>query len=238
MKERLECTRRWGKIAATFVVALAPVRGDTFPEPDMRAFAWFAVFASPLLAGCGGGKNAPLSAPSYDPGGMAQAAIGQYDKNGNGSLEGAELDAVPSLKFALAGIDKNKDKAVSRDELTARFESYKAADVGALGVSCTVRLNGVPVAGAVVTFVPEDCMKGTVKGGSGTSGDDGITEIQGEGGVPGLAYGLYKITVSKKNAAGGEELPARYHAQTILGREVFADARGGSPTIELNLTSP
>jgi hypothetical protein len=203
----------------------------------MRAFAWFALFAFPLLAGCGG-KNASLSAPSYDPSGMAQAAVSQYDKNGNGSLEGAELDAVPSLKFALAAIDKNKDKAISRDELTTRFEAYKAADVGALGVSCTVKLNSNILVGAVVTFVPEDCMKGTVTGGSGTSRDDGAVEIKGDGGVPGLSYGLYKITVSKKNAGGTEELPARYHAQTILGREVFADARGGSPTIELNLTSP
>jgi hypothetical protein len=38
------------------------------------------------------------------------------DKNGNGSLEGAELDAY---KAALAQIDTNKDGKISRDEFAA-----------------------------------------------------------------------------------------------------------------------
>jgi hypothetical protein len=185
------------------------------------------------LAGCGG-KNASLSAPSYDPAGMAQAAVSQYDKNANGSLDGAELDAVPALKFSLAAIDTNKDKAISLDELKARFESYKAANIGALGVSVLVKVNGTRMAGVTVTFVPEDCMKGTAKGGTGTSRDDGAAEIQSDG-VPGLALGLYKITASKKGASGAEELPARYNSATTLGREVVADPRGGTPTIELDL---
>ena len=197
----------------------------------MQRVALFVVCVA--AAGCGG-KNAPLSAPSYDPGAMAQAALSQYDKNGNGSIDGAELDACPALKNSLAAIDKNKDKALSADELTARFEAYKTANIGALGVSCQVKLNGNDLAGAVVTFVPEDCMKGTVKGGKGTSREDGAVEIQGDGGVPGLALGLYKITVSKVGP-GGEEIPAKYNTQTTLGREVFADPRGGSPTIELNV---
>ena len=196
----------------------------------------FAVFTA-FLTGCGS-PNSRLSAPSYDPSGMAQAAITQYDKNGNGGIDGPELDAIPALKFSLAAIDINKDKRISADELTARFESYKSSGIGALGVSVSVKMNGNILSGAIVTFVPEDCMKGSVKGGSGTSRDDGAAEIQGEGGVPGLPYGLYKITVSKKNASGAESLPPRYNAQTTLGREVFADPRGGSPTIELNLISP
>lgn len=201
----------------------------------MRTTVLMALVAA-SVAGCGG-PNAPLSAPSYDPGGMATATLGQYDKNGNGSIEGSELDACPSLKSALATIDTNKDKALSAAELTARFEAYRTASVGALGIGCTVKLNGIPLGGAMVTFVPEDCMKGSVKGGSGTSRDDGATVIAGEGGVPGLPCGLYKITVSKKGASGSEEIPARYNAQTTLGREVFADPRGAAPSIELNLTS-
>ena len=187
------------------------------------------------LAGCGG-KSAPLSAPTYDPAGMAQAAVSQYDKNGNGRLDGAELDAIPALKLSLAAIDTNKDKAISLDELTTRFESYKAANVGALGVSVTVRVNGTRMGGVAVTFVPEDCMKGTATGGSGTTGDDGAAAIQSDG-VPGLPLGLYKITLSKKGASGNEELPARYNAQTTLGREIVADPRGGTPTIELDVST-
>ena len=202
----------------------------------MRVPASIALAAA-FVVGCGDRPGGPISAPSYDAGAMAAAALSQYDKNGNGSIDGAELDAVPSLKFALAVIDTNKDKAVSADELKARFEAYKAAGVGAIGVSCDVKLNGKPLVGAVVTFVPEECMKGSVKGGTGTTRDDGSTPIAAEG-LPGMPCGLFKITVSKIEAGGSEQIPARYNAKTILGREVFADPRGGSPSIELNLTSP
>ena len=192
-------------------------------------------FVTALLAGCGGGTGGPIAAPSYDAAAMAQAAISQYDKNGNGVIDGTELDAVPALKFSLAVIDT--DKAVSADELKARFEAYKASGVGAVGVSCTVKMNGQPLTKAVVTFVPEECMKDSVKGGTGTTRDDGSTPIA-TGGMPGMPCGLYKITVSKIEAGGSEQIPARYNAKSILGREVFADPRGGSPNFELNLTSP
>ena len=202
----------------------------------MRTSVPIAIVAA-LVVGCGDRPGGPISAPSYDAGAMADAAISQYDKNGNGSIDGAELDAIPSLRFALAVIDTNKDKAVSADELKARFEAYKATGVGAIGVSCNVKMNGKPLVGAVVTFAPEECMKGSVKGGTGTTRDDGSTPIAADG-LPGMPCGFYKITVSKIEAGGSEQVPARYNAKTILGREVFAEPRGGSPTIELSLTSP
>jgi hypothetical protein len=52
--------------------------------------------------------------------------------------------------------------------------------------------------------------------------------------MPGLQCGLYKIKVSKAGT-GGEELPAKYNAQTTLGREVFSSGRGGGTNIELDL---
>src|SRR5262249_22606602 len=162
-------------------------------------------------AGCAG-PNAPLTAPAYDPDAMADAALKQFDVNGNGTIEGVELNACPALKAALPALDTNKDKALSRDELVERFRSYKEAGVGAVSVSCTVRLNGQPLGGATVTFVPEDCMKGVVKGGSGTTDAEGVAQVQGEGGLPGLPYGLYKVTVSK-TSGGPNLIPSRYNAQ-------------------------
>lgn len=202
----------------------------------MRPHATAALLAVLATTGCGS-KDPPLSAPSYDPDGMARAALQQYDKNKNGKIDGAELDACPALKGALAVIDTNKDKGVSVDELTERFRGYESAGIGAVGVSGVVTLNGDPLGGAVVTFVPEDFMKGSIKGGSGTSDAGGAVAVTGEGGVPGLACGMYKVTVSKRSAGGGEELPARYHTATTLGWEVPADGRGGGP-LELRLTSP
>ena len=193
----------------------------------MRSLVLIAVAFS--LSGCGG-KNAPLSAPSYDPEEMARAAVQQYDKNGNGQIEGAELDACPALKGALTAIDANKDKAISVDELTERFRAYKQGAVAVVGVACVVKLNNRPFEGALVTFTPEDCMKGSVQGGSGTTDSSGAVALD-------LPYGLYKITVSRKSGAG-EELPARYNAATTLGREIGPDPRGAAGTIDLNLTSP
>jgi hypothetical protein len=201
----------------------------------MRSLTLFSPLAI-LLAGCGGSAG-PLVAPNYDSSSMSAAAIAQYDKNGNGSIDGAELDAIPSLKFSLAAIDTNTDKAITADELKARFDSYTASGIGALGVSCTVKLNGKELAGAVVTFKPEDCMKGTVPTGTGITNAEGGTAIVPEG-KPGMPCGLYKITVSKIEAGGSEQLPARYNSKSILGREIMSDARGGSPVFELNLTSP
>jgi hypothetical protein len=182
-----------------------------------------------LLAGCGSGG--PSGPPAYDPDALARAALAQFDKNNNGTIEGAELDACPSLKSALAAIDKNKDKALSADELADRFRAYKATNVTTASVSCTVRLNGQPLEGATVTFTPEDFLKDTISGGSGTS------DVGGNVATPPLPFGLYRISVSKKNAAGVEAIPARYNTATTLGREVSPDPRGGN-TIELNLTSP
>jgi hypothetical protein len=195
-----------------------------------------ALFALALLAaGCGKSSSGP---PSYDPDALARAAIAQLDKNGNGTIEGAELDACPSLRSALPAIDKNKDKALSADELTERFRAYKATGVTSASVSCTVRLNGQPLEGATVTFTPEEFLKGTIAGGSGTSDKTGALGFTTEGtNTPGLAFGLYRVSVSKKNAAGTETIPARYNTATTLGREVSPDPRGGG-TIELSLTSP
>jgi hypothetical protein len=199
-------------------------------HPSLGVFILFV-----LATGCAG-PNAPLTAPEYDPDAMADAALKQFDGNGNGTIEGVELNACPALKAAMPAIDKNKDKAISRDELVERFRSYKEAGVGAVSVSCTVRLNGQPLEGATVTFVPEDCMKGTVKGGSGATDAEGVAQVKGEGGLPGLPLGLYRVTVSK-SSGGSEQIPARYNAQTTLGAEIATGSRG-TGSIEFNLTSP
>jgi hypothetical protein len=192
-----------------------------------------ALFACALAAGCGGGRPAAVSPPSYDPEAMGRAAVKQYDRNGNGTIEGAELDACPGLKRSLAAVDKNGDKAVSADELADRFKAYQSTGVGAVNVPCKVTLNGNTLEGATVTFVPEDFMLGTVKGASGKTDANGYADLAPEGGGIGVPLGFYKITVTKD----GESIPARYNTLTTLGAEVNADARGNR-NVELHLKSP
>jgi hypothetical protein len=169
---------------------------------------------------------------------MADAAIQQFDTNHNGTIEGAELNACPALKLALADIDKNKDKALSRDELVERFTAYKNAGANAMTVGCVVKRRGEPLPGAIVKFVPEDCMKGSIRSGSGTSDQNGNVRLSLDDGdyMPGLQCGLYKIVVSKAGPGGGELLPEIYNTKTTLGREVFSSGRGGGTNIELDLT--
>jgi EF hand len=200
----------------------------------MRAFLLISLAISPFLAGCG---TSPPTIPraSYDPEGIARAALQEYDRNGNGTIEGAELDACPPLKAVLLVLDTNGDRKVSVEELAARFKAY-ASTPEAYPVSITVNLDGHALEGATVVFTPERFMGAGFKPASGTTDKDGLVDPTVEGaGAPGMPWGLYRITVSKKDASGRELIPARYNAQTTLGAEVFAGGRGGN-SIELNLS--
>jgi hypothetical protein len=53
----------------------------------------------------------------------AQKALELYDSDGDGFLEGAELDKVPGLKAALAQVDANHDGKISAQEIDARIAS-------------------------------------------------------------------------------------------------------------------
>lgn len=68
-----------------------------------------AVASSAALA-----QTTPPAAPAPDA--AAEAKFKAADKNSNGTLEGAEVDAY---KADLTKIDANKDGKVSRDEFAA-----------------------------------------------------------------------------------------------------------------------
>ncbi len=186
------------------------------------------------LCGCGSGSNAPVSAPSYDPQGMAEAALKDYDKNSNSSIEGLELDACPGLKVGLAAFDSNNDKKITKEELTKRFQFYKDGSAGAVAFNINVTLDGSPLPDAVVTLTPEPFMKGSVKEATGRTGADGsVRSYQFDGSdMPGLPQGVYRISVAKD----GVTLPTRYNVQSTLGCEVSGGGRGGNSSIDLKLS--
>jgi hypothetical protein len=117
-----------------------------------------------------------------------------------------------------------------------------------LPVNGIVTMDNEPLAGASVTFFPEDKAGGT--GGTARTGTDGKFVILGPKGQRGLVPGQYKVTVSK--ASGGvtdepviaapaeeelrkEDLPAIYsdRNRTKLSYTVTGD---GQP-IEIKLDS-
>jgi hypothetical protein len=74
-----------------------------------------ALAVTPALAQTQTKAQPPAKTAAVDTAAV-DAKFKAADKNGNGSLEGAELDAY---KATLAQIDANKDGKISRDEFAA-----------------------------------------------------------------------------------------------------------------------
>jgi hypothetical protein len=192
-----------------------------------------AAVVVPFLAGCSAGSVSDAPQATYDAAGISQAALNNVDRNKNGQIEGAELDASPALKSALPAIDKNNDRSLSASEIQQRVEQY--AKLGTISLSCTVTLDGQPLSEATVSFEPEPYMGTSLKSGTTTTDKDGLSgtfQVDGRS-FASLPPGLYRIRVTKD----GAPIPARYNTQTTLGREVMIDPRHGDASIDLTLSS-
>ncbi|MBA4187098.1 MAG: hypothetical protein C0467_03685 [Planctomycetaceae bacterium] len=191
------------------------------------------VCVSLTLAGCSGGPDlSPVATRSYDSESMAKAAIQQFDKNTNGTLELAELDSCPGLKATFTHIDTNNDNKLTAEELKARFEGYRTA--GAVGYTLRVTLDGIPLPDATATLTPESFMNGAISEVTGKTTADGTLSKYSVDGreLPGLPSGVYRVTVTKD----GLGLPAKYNTQSTLGCEVSGGGRGGNSGYDVRLT--
>jgi hypothetical protein len=173
-----------------------------------------------LLPGCSGGDTlTPPTYPSADA--AAKQVMDEYDTNHDGLLDAKELERCPSLKSSLELMDTNGDKRLSAEEIAARIQMYADSQVALKATGCHVRLDGKPLEGATVTYVPEKFMGSSVKPASGVSNATGAVTLMVEGlKDPGVQPGFYRVLVSKKNASGQETIPARYNQDSILGIEV------------------
>jgi hypothetical protein len=184
-----------------------------------------------LPAGCKARRVAP---PPVSPEEAAKQALAEYDKNGDGAIDTAEAERCPALRNSFRAIDKNGDGKLSAQEIADRIASYQEGQVGLVLVACQVTLDGKPLAGATVTFVPEKFLGDGFKRASGVSDDRGLVQPQTEGADgPGVACGFYRIEVSRQ-AGGQETLPARYNVKTVLGLEVAPDAQRGVLPLRLS----
>jgi hypothetical protein len=173
-----------------------------------------------LLPGCGG--TDALIPPSYSPERMAQDALTEFDTNHDGYLDAKELERCPALKASLVSMDQDGDHRLSAEEIAARIRIYQESQVALKRTTRKVLLDGHPLQGATVTFVPEKFMSSSIKSASGVSDQSGEVTLTAEGErLPGVQPGFYRVQVSKKNASGVETIPARYNQDTILGTEVY-----------------
>jgi len=200
---------------------------EPLPTPRRRPSRLPGVVALGLLlgaAGCGGGTTPPP--PQFSPDDVAAKAIQQYDKNGDGVFDAAELEHCPGLKAVV----KTPDGKLTADQLKARLHKMAESNVGRLSLTCKIYLDGAPLEGATVRLVPEKFMGESVQVAVGTTGKDGVAVLKSEDGAKeGVQLGYYRVEVT-----GAKALPSRYNAQTTLGCEVAHDQHG---SLVLRLTS-
>ena len=203
--------------------------------PMLRS--WLSLFALIAAAGCSpkGATVTEAPLPKYDADEIAKAALSEFDRNQNGSIEGTELNACPALKGALAEFDTNGNKQLTAEEIRTRVEAYGSGSTGTVQVSCEVRLDRQPLDGATITFTPEKCMGSSLKTGVGKTDADGrCAEYLLDGKTyRGLAPGLYRIQITKD----GVSIPAKFNTQTTLGKEIFHNPRAGMVFVALDVSS-
>ena len=190
-----------------------------------------AACAAVVMTGCSRGP-ARVKQPAIDPAAAGTRALEAYDTNRDGAIAGAELDASPSLKSARSRFDANQDGGISAAEIAERIKAWKAMKTGLASVRCQVMLDGKPLAGATVDFVPEPFLGAEVKPARGTVnqfGDVAPTVSDADKPDPklpgGVHFGLYTVTIAKPTD-GQETVPARYNAKSTLGLEVSYDEPG------------
>jgi hypothetical protein len=197
---------------------------------------WFLTV--PLLIGCSGSGAPRIEAPPLAPEEAARAALAEYDANQDGVLDAAELERCPALKNSLSIIDRDGDGRLSADEIAERLRAYGQRKLGLLAVVCRVTLDGQPLEGATVTFVPEKFMGNGFSRAAATTGPDGLAQPKVEGRqMSGVPCAFYRIEVSKKDAEDKETLAARYNSATVLGQEVAPNLPVLRSPLVLALTS-
>jgi hypothetical protein len=190
-----------------------------------------------LPSACGPRDEKRVEQPALSPDEVGRKALEEYDANKDGFLSADELERCPALKNSMELLDANKDGRLSGEEIAARVRKYQEWKLAILNAHCVVTLDGKPLPGATVSFVPENFMGTTTKRASATTDANGrVAPTIADAPTPGMNLGFYKIEVSLKDATGKETLPARYNSQTTLGQEVAPDVTGKA-AVKLVLTS-
>jgi hypothetical protein len=179
-----------------------------------------------LFTGCYGNPS-PVDVQAFDPAGSAAKAMSMFDSDGDGSIGGTELEKTPGLKSALAIVDRDSNGSASADEIAARIKKFQADQTALIPFRCQVRLDGKPLSGATIRLVPEPFLEGAVKAATAITDAGGQASLKVDDErlqeFPGVNCGIYRVEISKKDAADRETISAMYNQSTVLGQEVAVD---------------
>jgi hypothetical protein len=209
------------------------------PEHGRSSLSLAAVsctaIALSVAAGC---ESGIATSPPLDPAAIAAQAIAALDSNRSGALEAAEIVRAQGLRSGFRTIDSDANGIVTAAEIEQRLRQYGEFPVATLPVGCVVRIDGRPLPETEVRLVPEPFFGDSRRVVLGKSDEYGVVDFRVEGSESfGVPQGLYRIEVSKPDAAGNETLPARYNTQSQLGQEIAFDRREIEGALRLELSS-
>lgn len=161
-----------------------------------------------------------------NPSGISAAAIQQYDRDGDGALSKAELAECPGMLKAIELYDRNSDGKVTGGEIADRINLWQEHKTASMSVSCGVNLNGKPLDGGTVEFVPEEFFgdalhsaSGEIQGGFAIVSVDPSLLPPDQADLLGVHPGVYKVKITHPTI----KIPAKYNTETTLGQEVALD---------------
>jgi hypothetical protein len=184
-------------------------------------------------AGCGRVKSIVV-----DPEESSTAAIEQYDKNGDSLLDETELEACPALLGALRAYDETNDKKLSQEEIAEQIDYMYQRGAGLTAITSTVLLDGSPLSGAIVKFIPEKFLGDEIKTAQGVTNSAGDASIA----IPPdelpkelrraslLRVGIYRVEITHPT----KEIPAKYNTESELGFEFHETNHVQPPTFSLS----
>jgi hypothetical protein len=173
-----------------------------------------------LLAGLIGctGRKARVGIGLGEPAETTKAMFQALDNNSDGSIQGDELGGCPGLAASLGAWDTDGNKGVSTAEAQQQFEKWKAMRVGAINASTTLNLNGNPLRGAKVEWVPESWMGSNFPTATSTTDPSGraIAKVAASGDRDaslgdGLPPGFYRLVITHP------EVPEKYRVNSQAG---------------------
>ncbi len=197
-----------------------------------RIIPILCVAALSTTVGCGDRRSYLV-----DPAESSQAAVEQHDKNGDALLDESELKDCPGLLGALRAFDDSKDKKLSREEIAEEIDYMFQRNSGLTAITCSVALDGSPLSGATVKFVPEKFLGDKIKTAEGITNGAGIASMS----IPveelpkelrrtaALRVGIYRVEITHPM----KKVPAKYNTESELGFDFHAGDHVQPPTFQL-----